>query len=477
MRICGGVKVVLLSGGLLAAERAHADDPMVLLDRDGLIVRAHLQAGVNVVAERNLFWDYADTFAPSAGFNSNANWLEGYVKPSLSFTQDLGGLAAYGKVSAVASGTLGIDAYDTGNTGRITLEEGYLGLRSNEPSSPSYDISLGPREFKAGTGMLLANGGSSGFERGALKLGPRKAWEAAAIGRFGFDDFTGTAFYLDANERSDTDTNTQIVGADFRYQPDDTTFAGATLGHVLASSAPYPKAAPGGVGAPSVLPDARDGLNFVNLYGRTNPFGESLDGFFVAGDFAYEQNDRIDMQAWAARVQIGYTFTEYSWAPTLTYSYQTFSGDDPATAKLERFDPLFYEGSPSAWATGSKSSMVFINSNVNAHQISLRVTPTQRDTFTLRYAYISANELRSPIQFGQATRVENANGVPNPIAGVTAKHLSDDVFLEYNRVLNPNTYLTAGFSVSFPGPGADSVVNASSAPVWTGGFVNVVVDF
>ncbi len=73
--------------------------------------------------------------------------------------------------------------------------------------------------------------------------------------------------------------------------------------------------------------------------------------------------------------------------------------------------------------------------------------------------------------------MENANGVPNPIAGVTAKHLSDDVFLEYNRVLNPNTYLTAGFSVSFPGPGADSVVNASSAPVWTGGFVNVVVDF
>lgn len=470
-------KTGMLCGTLLYAGWAHAEDPMILLDRNGFILRAHLQAGLNAVSEHNLFWNYADSFAPSAGFDPKATWLEGYVKPGLSFTQDFGRIALYGKASAIASGTLGFDAYDTGNTGAVTLEEGYLGLRAEKQTGrPWFDVSLGPREFKAGTGMLLANGGSSGFERGALKLGPRKAWEAAAIGRLGFDDFTTTVFYLDANERSNSDTNTQIAGADFRYQTNDDTFAGATLGHVLASTAPYPKAAPGGVGVPEILPDARAGLNFINLYGKAKPFGERFEGFFVAGDFAYEQNNRINMQAWAGRVQIGYTFAGYSWAPTLTYSYQTFSGDDPSTSKLERFDPLFYEGSPSAWSTGSKSSMVFINSNINAHQLSLRVTPTERDTFTLRYAYISANELLSPIQFGQATRVVNANGVPNPIAGVTARHLADDIFLEYNRVLNPNTYLTAGFSVSFPGPGANSVVDAD-APVWTGGFVNVVVDF
>lgn len=461
---------------LLCPTWAHAGDPMVLVDHDGFVVRMHFQAGLNVVPERNLFWNYADTFAPSAGFNSNRTWVEGYIKPGLSFTKGLGDLTAYGKVSAVASGTLGTDAYDTGNIGRVTLEEGYLGLRSKDRTDPAFDVSVGPREFKAGTGMLLANGGSSGFERGALKLGPRKAWEMAGIGRLSFGEFTATAFYLDANERSNSDTNTQIVGADFRFQQDDDTFAGVTFGHVLESTAPYPKAAPSGNGAPSVIPDGRAGLNFVNLYGRANPFGESLDGFFMGGDFAYEQNGRIDMQAWAGRVQVGYAFKEYSWAPTLMYSYQTFSGDDPSTTKLERFDPLFYEGSPSAWSTGSKSSMVFINSNVNAHQISLRITPTERDTLTLRYAYINANELRSPVQFGQATRVVDANGVPNPIAGVTAKHLADDIFIEYNRVLNPNTYLTAGFSMSFPGPGANSVVKAS-APIWTGGFVNVVVNF
>lgn len=62
----------LLCGSLLYATVAHAGDPMVLLDRNGFVLRAHLQAGVNVVSERNLFWNYADSFAPSSGYDSNA---------------------------------------------------------------------------------------------------------------------------------------------------------------------------------------------------------------------------------------------------------------------------------------------------------------------------------------------------------------------------------------------------------------------
>ena len=98
------------------------------------------------------------------------------------------------------------------------------------------------------------------------------------------------------------------------------------------------------------------------------------------------------------------------------------------------------------------------------------VLPDARAALSFVNLYGKANP------FGQATRVVEANGVPNPIAGVTASHLADDVFLEYNRVLNANTYLAAGFSVSFPGPGANSVVDGD-ASVWTGGFANVVVNF
>jgi hypothetical protein len=475
----GAATCALLAAGLLAPHAAPAQtrDPMLLYDNDGWAVRAHLQVGLNAVVERDLFWSFADTFARTKRFNDDTQWLEAYLKPGLSFTKALErDLIAYGKVSMIASGTLGQDAFAAGNTGRVSLEEGYLGLRKGEPGGLTFDLSVGPREYKAGTGMLIANGGSSGFERGALKLGPYKAWEFATLARVGLGNFSGTAFYLDAHELPSTDNGTKIAGADLRYDGASGMLAGLTYGNVVASSAPYPKAPPGGIGPPSILPGARNGLNFVNLYGRANPFPDVLRDFFIAGDFAYEWNDRIDLSAWAARVQVGYTFTDVRWTPTITYSYQTFSGDDPSTTKLERFDPLYFEGNPNAWSTGSKSSMVFINSNANAHQISFSVKPTPQDTITLRYAYISANQLLSPIQFGQATRVDFSNRAPNVIAGVTDYHLSDDIFLEYNRAINANTYLTAGVSVSIPGRGVDLVV-PTKAPYWPGGFVNVVFNF
>ena len=472
----------LLAFASLAPHPALADDrdqndPMVLRDSDGLLIRTHLQAGLNLVGERNLFWNFADTFAPAAKFHSDTAWLEAYVKPGISFTREAGnGLTFYGKASAVLSGTLGKDAFDTGDTGRLTLEEGYFGLRAGSDDGWSFDVSAGPREYKAGTGMLLANGGSSGFARGALKLGPHKAWEMAGLAKLDKGGFTGTAFFLNANESDNNDSNTRILGGDVRYDGQPGRFVGLTIATILTSDAPYPKAAPGGIGPPEILPGARNGLNFVNFYGRGNPIGGALKNLFFAIDYAYEWNSDPDLSAWAGRAQIGYTFADSPWKPTLTYSYQTFSGDDPDTTKLERFDPLYYEGSPSSWSTGSKSSMVFINSNINAHQIALAVGPTQKDTITLRIARISANKLRSPIQFGQATRVEISDGIINPIAGVTRHHLSDDVFIEYNRIVNPNTYLTAGFSVSKPGRGIDSIT-ADKSPLWTGAFVNVVVNF
>lgn len=473
-RITGAL---VLLGLTLAPAAARAEDPMLLIDEAGLNVRMHLQAGVNVVAEQNLFWNFADTFAPTAGFDSDTRWLEGYLMPGISFTADISDLLeVYGKLSVVASGTLGTDAFDAGGTGDITLEEAYLGLRSAPQTGPFFDISLGPRPFRAGTGMLIANGGSSGFERGALKLGPRKAWEQAALLRLGQDDLTATAFFIDANELSDKDSGTKIAGADLRYEMDEERYAGLTFGNVLESNSPYARAAAGGIGAPVILPGARNGLSFINAYGRTHPFDGPLEGFFIGGDFAYQWNPDIDLNAWGGRLQVGYQFEELSWSPTIAYSYQTFSGDNPATARLERFDPLYYEGNPSSWSTGTKSSMMFLNTNVNAHQFSLQVKPTEADTWTLRYARISTNELDSPIQFGQGTRLDVIDGTPTPVAGVGDRHLADDIYLEYSRIINPNTYLTAGASISIPGKGMDAMTKEKS-PNWLGGFVNVIVNF
>lgn len=458
------------------AETANAQerDPMLFHDAAGFKVRGHLQFGLNAVAERNLFWDLAATTAPGSGFDADTNWLEGYIKPGLSFEYQLdAGAVLYGKLSAVASYTWGTDAFDTGDTGETTLEEAYLAIRGDLSNGLSYDLSFGPRELTLGTGMLIANGATSGFERGALKFGPRKAWERAAIARLSYGNVTGTAFFLDPNELPSTDGHNELAGADLRYDAPAGGYLGATYVKVLNSDSPYPQAALGGNGPPSVAPGAREDTQTLGLYAKTNPFEGALANWSFTGDLAYQWNDRIDLEAWAGRVTAGYTFANLPWTPNVTVGYQSFSGDDPDTTKLERFDPLYYQGSPSAWATGSKSASTFINSNVNALTLAVRVQPTRQDTLTLRYAHIRANELNSPVQFGQATRVD-VNG--NVVAGVTDSHLADDLFLEYSRIINRNTFLTAGISVSFPGAGIDNVIGGNADP-WTGGFVNVVVNF
>ncbi len=466
----------LLSAGAAAAQDG---DPMVIVDNDNLTVRTHLQGGVNAVAETNLFWNLSDAFAPQEGFDPDTQWLEFYFKPGVSFTTNGEGPAkAYGKVSGVASYTEGTDGFDFRNQGAVTLEEAYVGLTIAAADDLTFDISAGARELKLGTGMLIASGGSSGFELGALKFGPRKAWDMSVIGRVTKGGTALTGFFLNPNERPVIDNENRLFGADLRHDFAGGGFVGGSFIAVTQSGTPYIQAAPGGVGAPTFLPGGRDGTNTVNFYAATGKLDGVLENWRFAIDGAYQWNDRLDMTAWAGRVQVGYTFAEAKWRPSITYSYQTFSGDDPDTPELERFDPLFYEGSPSAWSTGSKSSMVFINSNVRSHGLALRGQPSPKDTLTLRYNHIRANELRSPLQFGQAERIDIGTGgdLANLVVGVTDAHVSDDLFLEYSRIITRNLFLTAGLSISEPGEGIENTV-PGGVPAWTGGFVNVVFNF
>ncbi|WP_312814780.1 alginate export family protein [Brevundimonas sp.] len=458
----------LVFSGLAHAQVAETTD------EEG--VKLRFQGGVNAVVERNLFWRFAETVAQAEDFTSDTEWLEAYVKPGLSYQRTTdSGATLYGGLSVVGSWTAGDDAFGAGDTGRVTLEEAYAGIRFSQGGF-DFDLSAGSQEFEAGTGMHLSNGGSNGFSRGALKLGPRKAWAMAVLARAKRGDVSGTAFYLDPNSAPDNDNGTTIAGFDLRYDPDPMTHYGATIGKVLESRAPYPVAAPGGIGVPSILENGRDGLTFVDLYMRARPFADALPGAFVVAEVSLQNNDRIDMRAWGGRAWAGYDFN-HRWKPSMGFGYQIFSGDDPDTTRLERFDPLYYEGNPKSWSTGSKSSMVFINSNVSSWNLGFGMWPTAQDKVSVQFSRVLADKRLSPIQFGQATRVEVDQGIVNPIAGVTRRHLSDDIFVEYMRVVTPNVYLTAGYSFSVPGPGIDSIVTQAKAPTWHGGFVNLIVNY
>ena len=113
---------------------------------------------------------------------------------------------------------------------------------------------------------------------------------------------------------------------------------------------------------------------------------------------------------------------------------------------------------------------------MKALEFSGAVQPSQKITVTLRYSYIAAAQLDSPLQFGQATRFVRTPSGYNLVDGVTRSHLSDDFFLEYNQILTSNMFLTIGLAASFPGAGIKAAV-PGKAPTWTGAFANVVINF
>ncbi|MFY7864628.1 alginate export family protein [Roseateles sp.] len=470
--VCAGLGVLASSGAWAQAQSSESEASARFL-----AWRVHFQAGVNAVAEQHLFWNLAEKAAPDSGYEPNKKWLESYIKPGLSVQQPLAGeWILFGKLSSVASYTHGTDAFAGGNTGAVTLEDGYMGLRGQTDQGMGLELSVGPRDLKLGTGMLIANGASSGFERGALKFGPRKAWGMSGIAKLTAGGASGTAFFVDPNELPSSDGKNRLAGVDVRWDSPQGGFLGATWLRALNSESPYVQAAPGGQGAPTILSGARHGTSVLSAYTATGQLTGPLASWQFAADLAYQWNDTVQLRAWAGRLRVKYSWAQLPWAPNLSYSYQSFSGDDPNTSKLERFDPMYYEGNPSAWSTGSKSSMAFVNSNVNAHLLALQLKPTDMDVLTLRYALIRANQLRSPIQFGQATRFETSGDAANLVAGVTSPGLAKDVFLEYSRVLSRHLFLSGGIALSLPGQGIRDVVGGHT-PTWSGGYLNLVLDY
>jgi hypothetical protein len=461
--------VVLVASPLVAMATTNAD-------ATDYSVATRLEMGIQLAGENQLFWNLPDRFAAEADYATDRHWWEFYLKPGLRVQKALEGSSSiYADFSVVGAGTLERDPFDTGNTGRLLPETAVIGWRGPvNDAGWTTDLSIGAQAYTVGTGMLIANGASNGFERGALKLGPRKAFERTAIARFSHaNGFRAEAFYLDPNENPENDSGTRVAGLALDYKPDDDRQAGIAVGRVIESAAPYPKAAPGGIGPPTILEGGRDGLEFLHAHARWPVLTGPRAGWWLGADLALERNDRIDLDAEAWRIEAGTGWPDAPWRPRLVFGLQSFSGDDPSTERLERFDPLFYEGAPGAWGSGTKASMVYINTNVRALQARLELFPTPRDFLTLYLSHLRANELRSPLQFGQATRLDITDGVGAVISGVTHPHLSDDVFLKYTRVLDRHTFLTLGYSASFPGEANKRLLEGRS-PTWSGWLVNMV---
>lgn len=444
-------------------------DPL-LFTGDDWRLKLGLDGAVQTAGEINSWWNLTDAIPPGTRYDPDMSWTEVYLKPSAKLDLAVSNeVTLYGGLAAVASYTLGTDVFDAGNTGAVTLENAYGGLRYAAASGMTLDLSAGKQDYEIGSGMLIQMGGGNGYERGALLLSPRSAWDMAVIARETLGSLNLEQFYLNPSELESGESLTELAGAHARYDWSEKTYAGLTYINVIKSD--YPS-----LTAPlTIIPKGREGMNVVHGYGRVQP-APNLPGLWMSGDLAYEWNDRIDQSAWGGQAEIGYAAAALPFTPIVSYAFRYFSGDDPSTSQNERFDSLFYEGSPVGWATGGNASLAFYNSNIMAHRVGLDLTITERDFVKARYWHVRAAQENSPIQFGQGAEVEFENGTPIIVTGVQNPHLSDDFYLEYTRILSKNLFFTAGGALSIPGAGLRELADGKSED-WWGGYVNLTISY
>ena len=297
MRLAEAALLALALACPVPALAQEASPDPLLFTGDGYSLKLGLDAAIQGTGQLNSWWNLTDAFPPPNPYDPDRSWTEAFIRPSakleIAATPDA---TLYGGLAAVASYTWGVDVFDAGNTGAVTLENAYGGIRFSATPDMSFDFSAGMQDYVIGSGMLIQMGGGNGYENGALLLSPRTAWQMAAIAREKFGGLTLEQFYLDPSELESGDSATELGGVHGRYDWSENDYAGLAYINVLKSD--YPSLA-----APlTVLPDGRDGMNALYGYFRTQPFA-SLPTLWIAGDLAHEWNERIDQSAWGGQAE------------------------------------------------------------------------------------------------------------------------------------------------------------------------------
>lgn len=414
------------------------------------------------------FWGLAQTFAPSAEYRTRSTWVEASLKPSILGKQTIDeATTVYGGVSLVASGTLGEDVFQQGQTGRVGVEDAFLGLRRVIAGGTVVDASAGAQRYVLGQGLLLAVGAGNGYERGAVTLAPRRAWENTVLIRATHRAATFEAFWLDPNELPSSDTGTQLAGGRAQWEPNASMTVGLAWFEAVRSTAPYPQA------PVRLVENGREGLRTTDLHGRWAPVSGPLAGLSVTGEVAIQRNQRVALKALGWGAELGYQIDGLPYRPRVSWSPRLFSGDQPGTPdRLERFDPLFYDASPATWSSGGNGSLAFYNSNLRVDRFRIDLTVSPRDFVNLNYWNVRAEQANSPIQYGQAGRLTSQSGAITLVSGVPVRALSQELYAEWTRVLTQRLFLTAGLGIAWPDDGLKALL-PGGAKTWIGGLLNL----
>ena len=325
---------------------------------------------------------FAQFFQDSSWFGaSRANlgkksdhWTEVVATPGLVGAHPLaGGGTLSGRLSVVGGLTGRVDS--AGSTvgdgdGEWRWEDAYLGWRSGELLSglgeDALDLSVGRRQYTAGTGFLFFNQSGNGGGRGAYWTGERKAADLTVLTRLKTGPWGVDVLYLEADDRPDT--HTRLAGLTVDRSLGDLGSLGGGFYRVLGSDT-----------------RTRDGMSVYDVRVDLTPL-PALPGLGLQGEYVYEDNgERLRASGWYA--QASYRIDRLPWTPTVAYRYAHFQGDDDGSRRSEDFDPLFYGFSDwGFWYQGELvGEYVLGNSNLDTHLVQVKATPS--DSVTVRALY------------------------------------------------------------------------------------------
>lgn len=465
-----------LAAWLCAAASACAQQPPPLweLKSGDLALHTNIEAQTWFYSMRGTWWNLAAGSAPS--FDANRSFGETWVHPKLSGTYALAGAGeAYGAVSVGMTQNISADAFDYNAKGAIRFENAFAGLRGKTDGGWHYDFSLGRQPFTLGTGMLLTAGSSNGYSWGGGASTPRKAWGRSAVGKLGWGEFTGQAFFLEPSEVPEARTETRVQGAAVEWTRPQIGKAGLAWMTAPKSQAVYP----GALAPLAFIDGGRNGLDTRHAWFDTVGIVPGLPMLGLRAEFAQQRNDitRVSGQSDPMKAKawlLGASYWAQNWwfAPRFSYHVARFSGDKPGTSTYERFDPMFWGNGLNNWWFGANGAYGWLNANVRTQRFIIDAYVSEKDILQFQFVRASADQLNSAVQYGQGVRF-GSNGL---IVGAPTAHLSDEYYFQYARVFSASLVGVAYLSRSLPGKGLKSAT-AHGAQPWTTVGLGLTVNF
>ncbi|MHC5348329.1 alginate export family protein [Metapseudomonas furukawaii] len=347
------------TAGQAGAYELYADDDTHLnADLEAVFGLFHSQENYALTGTRN---------------EGSSSWREGYVKYGISFDQGLSGAGtSYGAFNLLSSATWGdgdAAGFSDGSERTTKIEDAYLGWRSGALfevlGEDGVDLSFGRQNIRVGDGFLingdalnLGKGLADGeFNRGgAYWLAARKAFDQTAVLRLGGKDgLRGDLMWLKSDNRAQAKPE-MLVGT-LEHVSDAGTL-GLTAIDIRDIDEEYA----------SPFQAERDGMKTWSVRGQGNAGVENL---FLSGEYAWQdKKDAGKEDAWY--LEAGWTFSDVTWSPSVSYRYSRFS---------ENFDPLFFGFSRGygTWFQGEVAANYAgpFNTNTQVHHVAFKVSPLE----------------------------------------------------------------------------------------------------